>query len=42
LPLQFRPLYVAKPALEIEDPKYHQSWVESGGSSGQAFSPPTS
>jgi homogentisate 1,2-dioxygenase len=37
----FRPLYVAKQALAIEDPKYHQSWIESQGSS-EAFSPPTS
>jgi homogentisate 1,2-dioxygenase len=37
----FRPLYVAKPAMAIEDPKYHQSWIESGPSS-EAFHPPTS
>ena len=35
----FRPLKVAKSAMSIEDPKYHQSWVD-----GQhaAFNPPTS
>jgi homogentisate 1,2-dioxygenase len=34
----FRPLRVAKQALEIEDPAYHRSWVD-----GQhaAFNPPT-
>jgi homogentisate 1,2-dioxygenase len=37
----FRPLHVAKPALSIEDPKYHQSWIESNASS-EGFSPPTS
>ena len=35
----FRPLKVAKPALAIEDPTYHQSWV---GAQHDAFSPPTS
>jgi homogentisate 1,2-dioxygenase len=35
----FRPLYVAKSALSIEDPKYHQSWIEG---QQEAFSPPTS
>ena len=35
----FRPLRVAKPAIDFEDPKYHRSWIdsESGGST-----PPTS
>jgi homogentisate 1,2-dioxygenase len=35
----FRPLRVAKPAMDFEDPSYHKSWIEtkSGG-----FSPPTS
>jgi homogentisate 1,2-dioxygenase len=37
----FRPLHIAKPAMAIEDPKYHQSWIESGPS-GEAFHPPTS
>ena len=34
----FRPLRVAKQALDIEDPSYHRSWIE-----GQhvAFNPPT-
>jgi homogentisate 1,2-dioxygenase len=36
----FRPLHVAKTALPIEDPKYHQSWIEGGSS--EAFHPPTS
>jgi homogentisate 1,2-dioxygenase len=35
----FRPLHVAKSALSIEDPKYHQSWIEG---QQEAFSPPTS
>jgi homogentisate 1,2-dioxygenase len=35
----FRPLKVAKAAMDIEDPKYHQSWVEQQHA---AFSPPTS
>jgi homogentisate 1,2-dioxygenase len=35
----FRPLHVAKAAMPIEDPKYHQSWVES---QHETFSPPTS
>lgn len=35
----FRPLKVAKAAMSIEDPKYHQSWVEQQHA---AFSPPTS
>ena len=29
----FRPLQVAKPAMAFEDPKYHQSWIESDPSS---------
>jgi homogentisate 1,2-dioxygenase len=35
----FRPLKVAKQALDIEDPSYHRSWLD-----GQhdAFNPPTS
>jgi homogentisate 1,2-dioxygenase len=35
----FRPLKVAKPALEIEDPSYHKSWLQ--GQHAQ-FNPPTS
>ena len=35
----FRPLKVAKPALDIEDPKYHQSWMDF---QHEQFSPPTS
>jgi homogentisate 1,2-dioxygenase len=35
----FQPLHVAKSALSIEDPKYHQSWIEG---QAEAFSPPTS
>jgi homogentisate 1,2-dioxygenase len=35
----FRPLQVAKPALLIEDPHYHASWVDRQHG---AFSPPTS
>ena len=35
----FRPLKVAKLAMAIEDPKYHQSWV---GHQHAAFNPPTS
>ncbi|HEU4700420.1 MAG TPA: homogentisate 1,2-dioxygenase [Gemmatimonadales bacterium] len=34
----FRPLWVAKQAVELEDPAYHKSWIEQG----EAFSPPTS
>ncbi|HEX7123539.1 MAG TPA: homogentisate 1,2-dioxygenase, partial [Gemmatimonadaceae bacterium] len=34
----FRPLHVAKPALAFEDPKYHQSWIES---QHEQFNPPT-
>ncbi|HTR77330.1 MAG TPA: homogentisate 1,2-dioxygenase, partial [Gemmatimonadaceae bacterium] len=39
----FRPLHVAKQALEIEDPSYLRSWVDavSGGPSA-GFIPPTS
>lgn len=35
----FRPLHTAKAALGIEDPKYHQSWVEQQHAQ---FNPPTS
>ena len=35
----FRPLKVAKAAMAIEDPKYHQSWLDQQHS---AFAPPTS
>ena len=35
----FRPLKVAKAAVAFEDPKYHQSWVES---QHETFNPPTS
>ncbi|HYC52821.1 MAG TPA: homogentisate 1,2-dioxygenase [Gemmatimonadaceae bacterium] len=35
----FRPLRVAKQAMDFEDPKYHRSWVDA--SSG-GFTPPTS
>ena len=35
----FRPLKVAKPALSIEDPNYHKSWLQ--GQHAQ-FNPPTS
>jgi homogentisate 1,2-dioxygenase len=35
----FRPLKVAKSAMAIEDPKYHQSWVEG---QHETFNPPTS
>ncbi|MBL8982017.1 MAG: homogentisate 1,2-dioxygenase [Gemmatimonadetes bacterium] len=35
----FRPLKVAKAALPIEDPKYHQSWIDQQHA---AFNPPTS
>ena len=34
----FRPLYVAKEALPIEDEGYHRSWLEDG----EGFVPPTS
>jgi homogentisate 1,2-dioxygenase len=34
----FRPLHVARPALAIEDPRYHQSWIEQ---QHEGFSPPT-
>jgi homogentisate 1,2-dioxygenase len=34
----FRPLKVAKPALEIEDPKYHQSWIDAQHAE---YNPPT-
>jgi homogentisate 1,2-dioxygenase len=36
----FRPLKVAKPALDIEDPSYHQSWIEAQHAQ-VAFNPPT-
>jgi len=35
----FRPLKVAKAAMAIEDPKYHQSWLDTQHAE---FSPPTS
>jgi homogentisate 1,2-dioxygenase len=35
----FRPLRVAMPALEIEDPAYHRSWIDAQHA---AFNPPTS
>ena len=35
----FRPLHVAKVAIEIEDPSYHRSWVEQQHAQ---FNPPTS
>jgi len=35
----FRPLRVAKQAIDFEDPKYQRSWVDA--SSG-GFTPPTS
>jgi homogentisate 1,2-dioxygenase len=35
----FRPLRVAKPALDIEDPKYHRSWIDAQHTQ---FNPPTS
>ncbi len=35
----FRPLKVAKAAMSIEDPAYHQSWLDA---THAAFSPPTS
>ncbi|MFN8574213.1 MAG: homogentisate 1,2-dioxygenase [Gemmatimonadaceae bacterium] len=34
----FRPLKVAKAAMTIEDPKYHQSWIDS---QHEQFNPPT-
>jgi len=34
----FRPLKVAKPALAIEDPSYHKSWIDA---QHEAFNPPT-
>ena len=34
----FRPLHVAKQALEIEDPSYHRSWIEQQHA---GFNPPT-
>ena len=37
----FRPLHVAKQALDIEDPNYHKSWLDSQHEQ-VAFSPPTS
>ncbi len=37
----FRPLHVAKAAMEFEDPNYHKSWIEAQHS-GIAFNPPTS
>jgi homogentisate 1,2-dioxygenase len=35
----FRPLKVAKPALPIEDPDYHKSWLDAQHAQ---FNPPTS
>jgi homogentisate 1,2-dioxygenase len=35
----FRPLRVAKPALSIEDPEYHKSWLDAQHAQ---FNPPTS
>jgi homogentisate 1,2-dioxygenase len=35
----FRPLRVAKQAMDFEDPKYHRSWVDAGSG---GFVPPTS
>ncbi len=35
----FRPLHVAKQAIEIEDPDYHRSWIDA---QHVAFNPPTS
>jgi homogentisate 1,2-dioxygenase len=35
----FRPLKIAKAAMSIEDPKYHQSWIEN---QHEQFNPPTS
>ena len=35
----FRPLKVAKAAMAIEDPAYHQSWLDA---THAAFNPPTS
>ncbi len=35
----FRPLHVAKAALDIEDPAYHKSWIDQ---QHVAFAPPTS
>jgi homogentisate 1,2-dioxygenase len=37
----FRPLHVAKAAMDFEDPNYHKSWIEAQHS-GIAFNPPTS
>lgn len=34
----FRPLRIARPALEIEDPGYHRSWVDA---THAGFNPPT-
>jgi homogentisate 1,2-dioxygenase len=34
----FRPLKVAKLALEGEDPTYHRSWIDA---QHEAFNPPT-
>jgi homogentisate 1,2-dioxygenase len=38
----FRPLKVAKQALDIEDPSYHKSWISAQHEQTAAFSPPTS
>ncbi len=37
----FRPLKVAKQAMDIEDPNYHKSWISSQHEQA-SFSPPTS
>lgn len=34
----FRPLHVARQAMDFEDPKYHQSWLEA---QHEQFNPPT-
>jgi homogentisate 1,2-dioxygenase len=34
----FRPLKVARQALDIEDPSYHRSWIDAQHT---AFNPPT-
>jgi homogentisate 1,2-dioxygenase len=34
----FRPLKVAKQALDIEEPSYHRSWIDA---QHEAFNPPT-
>ena len=34
----FRPLHVARVAMDFEDPKYHLSWLEA---QHEQFNPPT-